>query len=71
MFYWSGPGDCLDPRERNPMAIYIRHECAVADCGAQLVNDDKLKRYVHVNVSPEREPHKPVVRVVKMQEVAA
>lgn len=48
------------------MAIYIRHECAVPGCGVQLVNNDKLKRYVHANMAPEREPHRGVVRSVKV-----
>lgn len=51
------------------MAVYIRHECA--DCGAQVVNHEKSKRYVHAGMAPEREPHRPIVRVVKQMEAAA
>jgi hypothetical protein len=53
------------------MATYIRHVCAVPGCGVQLINNDKVKRYGHANVPPEREPHRGIVQSIKMQEVAA
>jgi hypothetical protein len=48
------------------MATYIRFVCDT--CDAQLVNDEKRKAYVHANTAFENEPHKPVVRSVKVGE---
>lgn len=50
------------------MAIYFVHTCAVKGCGQRLVNDEKRKRYVHANMAPEREPHKPVVKATRTED---
>jgi hypothetical protein len=51
------------------MAVYFRQVCAT--CGGQLVNVEKLKRYAHATIAPENEPHKPVVRSVRMDEMGS
>lgn len=50
------------------MAVYYRHYCRVDGCGQRLVNHEQTKTYVHANMAPERQPHRPVVGVVKAEE---
>lgn len=50
------------------MAIYYAHYCGRKGCGQRVVNNDKLKRYIHADMAPEREGHRPIIRTVKMTE---
>lgn len=53
------------------MAVYYRHYCKVAGCGVTLLNHEQSKTYVHANMAPENQPHRPVVGVVKTDERGA
>lgn len=50
------------------MAVYFVHTCGHKGCGQRLVNNDKHKRYVHANMAPEKEPHKPIVVSTRTEE---
>ena len=50
------------------MAIYFAFHCGHKGCGQRLVNDEKRKRYVHANLAPEKESHKPIVKSTATKE---
>jgi hypothetical protein len=43
------------------MAVYYQHYCKVEGCGQRLVNHEQTKTYVHANMAPENQPHRPIV----------